>query len=191
MAAYKKYNGKFGLDHICHTTTGYRCLSKIISPEDIGKKIYFFAKHVVGKDGRPYTEIGFESNEHFNKRELMEKTKDSLILFGLKEVHAISNCVQGELAFAEHATPYPNTIELRVWAGKNGVSMVFDALQDLLSKEVINFVHEQESDVENILFESIMESMGAELKKGPGGESKAIQKARELTNYFINGLQLV
>ena len=191
MAVYKKFNGKSGFDHVCHTATGYRCLAKIVSPEDLGKKIYFFAKHIVGKDGRPYTEIGFESDESFNKKEYIEQAKDALSRFGIKEVLSITNCVSDELAFASQATPYPNSLEFRVWAGRDGVTLCFDALGSLISKEAIDFVHEQEADIENILFESIMESMGAELSRGPGGEEKAHRKARELTNYFINGLQAV
>ncbi len=188
---FKKFNEKQGFDQVCHTATGYRCLAKIVSPEDLGKKIYFFAKHIVGKDGRPYTEIGFESDEQFNKKEYIEKVKESLIAFGIKEVFAITNCVAGEQAFSSHATPYPNSIEFRIWAGKDGIALAFDALHELVSREAISFVREQEADVENILFASIMEAMGAELSRGPGGEQKALQKAKELTNYFLNGLQAV
>ena len=188
MAVFKKYNGKQGFDQICHTATGYRCLSKVVCPEDLGKNIFFFAKHVVGKDGKPYTEIGFESDEVFNKKDLLEIVKTELVKFGLKEVLSINNCVSGELAFSHHGTPYPNTFELRVHAGKDGVVMMFDALQSILSKEAINFVHEQEEDLENILFASIMEAMGAELRKGPGGDDRAVKKAKELTSYFIHGL---
>ncbi len=191
MALFKKYNGKEGFDYICHTATGYRCLSKIISPEDLGKKIFFFAKHIVGKDGRPYTEVGFESDESFNKKELIEAVKEYLIAFGVKEVNSIHNCKPGELAFAVQATPYPNSIEFRLWAGNDGVKIAFDALRKIVSREAVSFVQEQEADLENVLFESIMEAMGAELSKGPGGKDRAVLKAKELTNYFIHGLQVV
>jgi hypothetical protein len=163
-------------------------MAKIISSEDLGKTIYFFAKHVVGKDGRPYTEIGFESDEAFNKKDLMDKVKYGLTKFGLKETLAITNCIAGEMAFSQQATPYPNSIELRIFAGVNGIVTVFDALAELISKDAIDFVHEQEEDIENILFESIMEAMGSELRKGPGGDDRAVKKAKELTNYFIHGL---
>jgi len=188
MAQYKRYNGKNGLDAAHHTATGYRCLVKNISPEDVGKKIYFFAKHIIGKDGRPYTEIGFESEEVFNKRETMEATKLALINFGVKEVFAISSCKKGDLAFSQQATPYPNTIELRLHAGKEGVVVAFDALRDIMSQEVIDFIHEQESDIDNILFHSILDSMGDDFKKGPGGKDRAETKARELSQAFLSGL---
>ncbi len=188
MSAFKKYNDKQGFDHVCHTTTGYRCLSKIISPEDLGKKIYFFAKHIVGKDGRPYTGIGFESDESFNKKELAEKVKLDLIAFGFSEIFSISGCTKGDLAFALQATPYPNSIEFRVHAGADGMIMIFDALHDLVSREAIDFVRDQEQDLENSLFQSIMATMGDELRKGPGGEERALKKARELSSYFVNGL---
>lgn len=191
MPMFKKYNDKSGFDHICHTATGYRCLSKVVSPEDLGKNIFFFAKHTVGQDGRPYTEIGFECDEIFNKKEYIEAVKEYLIEFGVKEVPSIQNCKPGEQAFAVQATPYPNSIEFRIWAGRNGLSLCFDALRKLISKEAISFVHDQESDLENILFESIMDAMGKELSRGPGGKDKAVLKAKELTNYFINGLQAV
>ncbi len=191
MALYKKYNGKSGFDHVCHTATGYRCLAKVVSPEDLGKNMHFSAKHIVGKDGRPYTEISFDSDEIFNKKEYVEKVKQLLAAFGVKEVLSINNCEKGELAFSLHATPYPNTIEFRIWAGKSGVAMCFDALKELVSERVVEFVSEQEADLENVLFESIMEAMGTELSKGPGGEERAIKKARELTNYFIHGVQAV
>ncbi len=191
MAVFKKYNGKEGFDYICHTATGYRCLSKILSPEDLGKKIYFFAKHIVGKDGRPYTEIGFESDESFNKKDLIEAVKEYLSAFGIKEVSSIHNCKVGELAFAPQATPYPNSIEFRLWAGNDGIKIAFDALRKIVSKDAVSFVQDQEADLENILFESIMEAMGAELRKVPGGEGRAVKKDKELTNYFIHGLQAV
>ncbi len=191
MAVYKKYNDKTGFDYICHTATGYRCLSKIINPDDLGKQIYFFAKHIVGKDGRPYTEIGFECSESFAKRDYIERVKSSMLKAGFKEIYTLANYAEGELAFTEFATPYPNSIEFRVAGGEQGVTLCFDALSDMLSKEAINFVHDQESDIENILFESIMESMGSELSKGPGGTDRAIKKARELTEYFIHGIKSI
>jgi hypothetical protein len=187
MATFKKFNGKTGFDQIRHTATGYKCLSKPVSAEDIGKEIYFFAKHVVDKNGKPYTEIGFESTEVFNKKDLIETVKIELTKFGFKEAFSINNAVAGDLSFSQQATPYPNTVEFKIHAGKDGVVMAFDALQSILSKEALAFVHDQEADLENILYESIMEAMGVDLKKGPGGEQRAVAKAKELTQYFIHG----
>lgn len=188
MATFKKFNGKSGFDAIFHTSTGYRCLSKNVSTDDLGKKIFFFAKHVVGKDGKPYTEIGFESDEIFNKKETLEKVKQLLVKSGYSEVYALSNCRKDEKVFSLHATPYPNSIELRVNASVDGIILVFNALQELISPDAVNFVNEQEQNLEETLFNSIMDSMGDELKKGPGGEAKAIAKAKELSRYFIEGI---
>lgn len=188
MATFKKSNSKTGFDAIFHTSTGYRCLSKNVSGDDLGKKIFFFAKHVVGKDGRPYTEIGFECDEQFNKKETLEKVKQLFTKAGFAEVYALSNCKREEKVFSMHATPYPNSIELRVNASVDGVIVVFNALQELISPDAVNFVNEQEQNLEETLFSSIMDSMGDELRKGPGGEAKAIAKAKELSRYFIEGI---
>jgi hypothetical protein len=190
MGAFKQYNGKSGFDAIFHTATGYKCRVRPCSPEDQDKEIYFFAKHIVGKDGRPYTEIGFESDESYNSRDFMERSKAALKNYGFEEVLAITNCKQDEMAFCEYASPLPNTIEIRANAGKDGILKVFEALGELVSEHCVDFIRDQEEDVEENLYLSILFCMGDELKRGPGGEKMAQKRARSMAETFLNGYQL-
>lgn len=189
MAAYKKYNGKSGFDAVFHTATGYKCLAKVACPEDAEKNIYFYSKHIVGLDGRPYIEVGYESQESYNFRDLMDRTKLALGKHGFKEVLSVNNSDFEDMVFSEFASPLPNNIEIRVKAGKDGISKVFSALDEFISKECINFVEEQEENVDEILYHSIMDAMGDDLRKGPGGVDAAKKKARDLANTFIYGIQ--
>lgn len=187
MGSFRKYNGKEGFDSIHHTATGYKCKARIFNPDDIHKEIEFFAKHIVGSNGRPYTEFGFEANESFNYRDLMERVKSSLKEYGFEETFSILNSDEDELTFAEHASPIPNVISIRANAGKDGIIKVFEALSDFISDDCIQFIKDQESDLEENLYLSIYSAMGDELKRGPGGEEMAQQRARDLADMFLNG----
>lgn len=188
MGVFRKYNGKQGLDAVYHTSTGYKCLAKIENSEDIEKEIYFYAKHIVGSDGRPYTEFGFESNESFDKFDLMNIVKNLLNDYGFKEVLSIGNTEESGLTFSEYANPIPYVMELRANAGKYGVMKIFEALEGLISSDCIEFVLDQEDDLEENLYLSILDSMGDELRRGPGGVEAASERARQLSTMFIYGL---
>lgn len=190
MTAYKRYNGKTGYHAVYHTATGYKCLAKVACPEDKDKKIHFYAKHVVGKDGRPYTEVGYESDESYNFRDLMERSKLALIKAGFKEVLSVGNSEIEDMVFCEYASPLPNNIEIRAKAGKEGVAKVFAALWEFISDECIDFVESQEENVEESLYHSIMDSMGDDLKKGPGGINAAKKKAKDLAHTFLYGTDM-
>lgn len=189
MGAFKRYNGKSGYNAVYHTATGYKCKIRPFTPQDRGKEIFFFAKHIVGKDGRPYTEIGFESEESFDSKDIMHRTKSALKDYGFEEILSISNCQSDHLAFCEYASPIPNTIELRLNAGKDGIVKVFEALNSMISEDCVEFIRDQEEDVEENLYISILECMGEELRRGPGGEEAAKERAREMAHVFIHGLQ--
>lgn len=190
MGVFKKYNGKEGFDAVHHTATGYRCRAKVSCPQDIHKLIEFYAKHIVGTDGRPYVEIGFDCEDNFNKIDLMDKVKEALTNSGFNEVFSINNCEKSELAFCEYANPVPYTIELRINCEKDGLAKTFQALDQFISPECINFVVDQEENIEENLYRSILESMGGELSKGPGGLEGAKKRAREMADMFLNGLQV-
>jgi hypothetical protein len=190
MGAYKRYNGKDGFNAVHHTATGYRCVAKVYCPEDMDKKIEFYAKHVVGTDGRPYVEIGFDCKDKFNKIDLMDRVKQALIKFGFQEVFSINNCKKSDLAFCEYANPVPHTIELRINCERDGLARTFSALKDFISQDCIDFVQDQESNLEENLFASIMDSMGKDLAKGPGGYEGAKKRARDMADMFINGISL-
>ncbi len=190
MAAYKRYNGKTGYNAIFHTATGYKCLAKVACPDDKDKKIHFYAKHVVGKDGRPYTEVGYESDESYNFRELMDRTKLALKKAGFEEILSIGNSETEDMVFCEYASPLPNNIEIRVKAGKEAVSMVFAALSEFVSDQCIDFVEDQEENVEDTLYHSIMDSMGDDLRKGPGGVNAAKKRAKDLAHTFLYGVDM-
>ena len=189
MGAFKKFNGKTGFKEIFHTSTGYRCKANVMCPDDINKNISFFAKHIVGADGKPYTEIGFDCEEPFNQRDIMVKSKLVLVKAGFEEVSSVSDFEESNLAFCEYKTPIPNLIEIRVNASKDGVVKVFEAMSDYISEDCIEFVRDQEEEVEENLYFSILESMGDEMKMGPGGEDFADKKAREMAHMFIYGLE--
>lgn len=188
MGAFRKYNGKEGLSAIYHTSTGYKCLAKIDNPEDIEKEIYFYAKHIVGKDGRPYTEFGFESNETFDTMALMLKAKELLTNYGFEEVLSIGNTDAGNLTFSEYANPIPNVLEFRANSGKFGVMKVFEAMSHFIAQDCVEFVLDQEDNVEENLYLSILDSMGDELRKGPGGADSAQKRAREMADMFLHGI---
>ncbi len=190
MAAYKRYNGKTGFNAVYHTATGYKCLAKVDCPNDKDKKIHFYAKHVVGKDGRPYTEVGYESDESYNFRQLMDRTKLALVKSGFTEILSIGNSDIEDMVFCEYASPLPNNIEIRVKAGKEGVAKVFAALSEFVSEECIDFVEDQEENVEESLYNSIMDSMGDDFKKGPGGINSAKKRAKDLAHTFLYGVEL-
>lgn len=190
MGAYKKYNGKSGFDAVYHTSTGYRCLAKVHFPEDKNKIIEFYSKHIVGTDGRPYIEIGFDCQENFNKIDLMDRVTQALEKNGFKRVFSINNCAKDDLAFCEYANPVPYTIEIRINADKDGVMKTFDALDDFLSDECINFMQDQEKDIEENLYLSILDTMGDEMSKGPGGIDAAKKRARSMADQFLNGITI-
>lgn len=188
MGAFRKYNGKEGFDAIYHTSTGYKCLAKVANPGDVEKDIYFYAKHIVGKDGRPYTEFGFESNESFSRLDLLNAVKKSLEEYGFEEVLSIGNTESGSLTFSEYANPIPNVVEFRANAGKYGIMKIFEALSWFVSEDCVDFVISQEEDVEENLYLSILDSMGENLRRGPGGAEAASLRARELADMFIHGI---
>ncbi len=190
MASYKKFNGKTGFDAVYHTATGYKCLAKSVCPEDKEKSIYFYAKHIVGKDGRPYTEIGYECDESYAFRDQMDRTKIALEKSGFREVLSVTTCDSEDMVFCEYASPIPNNIEIRIKAGADAVAKVFIALDEFISKDCIDFVSDQEENVEETLYRSLLDSMGNDLKKGPGGEKAAKLKARDLAHTFIHGISL-
>jgi hypothetical protein len=187
MASFKKNNGMSGQNWVAHTATGYECYAIVTHPDDADKEIKFYARHVVGPDGNPYTEVGFKSLEPFQGRDLMNKVKVALANYGFKEVLSIATIPDGELAYSEHSNPKRYTIELRLRAGKNGIEVAFDSLAQFISKDCLNFVHEQES-VEDVLYKSIMDNLGDDLRKSKGGAAHAEKRARELADYFRNGI---
>jgi hypothetical protein len=188
MGAYKKYNGKTGFDAVYHTATGYRCLAKVFIPEDKNKIIEFYSKHIVGTDGRPYIEVGFDCKELFNKIDLMGRVTNELEKAGFKRAFSINNCPKDELAFCEYANPVPYTIELRINADTDGVMKVFGALSEFLSGECISFMQDQEIDIEQNMYHSIMDLMGDDLSRGPGGVESAKKRARAMADQFIYGV---
>jgi hypothetical protein len=188
MGVFRKFNGKQGESAVYHTSTGYKCLAKVNNPEDKDKEIHFYAKHIVGKDGLPYTEFGFESSENFDNRDLQNKIKIALKDYGFEEVFSIANSEAGKLTFSDYSNPIPYVLEFRASAGKYGVMKVFEAVEGFVANECVEFVVDQEEEVEENLYLSILDSMGEEMRRGPGGAQAASEKARSLANMFVYGV---
>ena len=184
-------NGKEGLERVVHTPTGYEC--PVAYPDfsgDLGQHVMFFAKHVVGSDGRPYTDIGLSHLDEREKTRAMDEMRRKLNGAGFKEVTKMSECdKKDEYIFSEQFTPDHNSVSIRLNSGKNGIVLAVEALGEMILESSKKFVKEQEK-VDDIIYKSIMNTLGEELEKGPGGKKMAKKKARDLADTFETGFEV-
>lgn len=180
MADYIHDNGKNGIEHCWHTATGYQCVARHSgNMQGYDERILFFARHVVASNGHPYTEIGLSGLEDHERLDALFTIKQALAQSDFKEVLDLSETSKEENAFAEHTTAAPDSIAVRINAGKEGIKRVIDAMSNLMHDVAHNFIVEQEA-VPNVLYESIIHSMGQEMDRGPGGHERAVKKAHDL-----------
>lgn len=189
MANFYKDNGKEGFDRVSHTATGYECFA--CHPGNhygVEYRITFFARHIVDRDGRPHVEIGLSGLEHDEKASSMLQLKQALKAANIKEVRGLNETKPDIHCFTEHKLSDSGTVALRLDAGENGLSLVTEAIGNLISDVARQFIQEQES-VDNVLFHSIFHQMGEEMCKGPGGEKAAKEKAHRLAQQFMHGIE--
>lgn len=190
MTFFRKDNGKLGISHAHHTATGYECPAIICNDKDCCKEITFFAKQITSLKGKAFTEIGFYSKEEFDTEGLYEHIRLALYNYGLGEVLNIDSQSKYSMTFSRYHTKVPNTLEFRICGGDDGVLIAFYALKDFIHQDAREFVREQETEVEDVLFKSLVDNLGAELSRSPGGHMSVEQRCRELAHIFRNGIRL-
>ncbi len=187
MAEFLKDNGRFGAELCCHTATGYRCVANHPGNQKGHiDRIMFFARHVVGGDGYPYTEVGLTGLEDKEKAPTLKEMKRTLETHGFSEVTTLADHFEDDMAFAEHIASDPNSIKLRMNAGRISISRAVEVLGKWVLEASKEFVIEQET-VPDVLFHSILSEMGDELMRGPGGKEYAIKKAQDLAHTLEQG----
>lgn len=190
MASYQHDNGKNGMEKCCHTATGYQCVARHAgNTAEHYDRVMFVARHVVGSDGRPYTEIGLTGLEEYEKADTLREVKQELRRAHCREVLCLSEVESDEFAFSEQVSPDPTSVMVRVNAGKKGISIVAEILGRMVLDSSRRFIVEQE-EVEDVLFHSILDVLGPELDKGPGGHQHALEKAHELAHEFTYGFRI-
>lgn len=188
MASFKMNNGKEGMEMCRHTSTGYECASNFPRNDNkYVKKAKFFVRHVVGGDGKPYTEAGFTGLDETDRRNGLAELKRVLRQGGFTETDADSLPQHvDDLAFCEHATPEIGCVSVRMPAKKCPINVVSEAVGDLIAPASNDFIAEQE-EIDDVLYHSLLSTLGPELNKGPGGNDYATKKARELAQEFMYG----
>ncbi len=190
MASFKYDNGIIGIGHCHHTSTGYECTaSHPGNMHGVTDRVMFFARHVVGSDGHPYTEIGMNGLEDDERTDALEKIKSALDDHGFSNVMCLAESQKEELCYAEHVMSDPNSVAVRLKAGSDGIRKAICAVGALVDERSRQFVEEQES-IPDVLYHSIMHTMGADLRKGPGGEEHAHQKALQLAETMRYGFTI-
>jgi hypothetical protein len=190
MASFEKHNGKQGIAKIYHTATGYECpaIINFDNPEN-AQEVIFFAKQITSLKGKPYTEIGFYAEQPFDTNSLYKKVSECLYKYGLDEVAYIENYKKNSLKFSRYNAPNPNKhLEIRLCAGDDGILIAFYTLKEFIHNDCRNFVHEQEVEVEDVLFKSIWANLGDEMCKSVGGKEYAIKHCREIADTIKKGL---
>lgn len=190
MPNFLKDNGKPGLEWCAHTATGYQCVAKHPG-NDVGfnQRIMFFARHVVGTDGRPYTEIGFSGLYEEEKASALIEVKEVFKKAGYSEVKNVVGSKEGEKVFSDHLMHSHDSVAIRINAKAGEIVDIINISKKFLTDSSFTFVREQEK-VQDVLFQSILTVMGPELSKGPGGEVAALKKAQLLADQFKNGIKL-
>ena len=187
MPHFMMQNGCEGMRKAYHTATGYECVANHPgNKKEKAQRIMFYARHVVGADGFPYTEIGFSGLYDFEREGVIFEIKSSFQAAGMVEVDNLTNVESDSKCFSQRKSVDDN-VSFRVCAGKEGISKIVDVLGKLLLDSSREFVKEQEM-VPDVLVESILAYMGSEMDKGPGGHEMAVRKARYLAFQFENGV---
>ena len=190
MARFRLDNGKDGVEKAWHTATGYECIANHPgNSRGYAERIHFYVKHVVGSDGRPYAEVGLTGLEEGEKSGTLQQVKQLLEKAGIRNIPSLTYVDEDEMAYAEQLTADYSSIAVRLHAGQDSVSLAVDALNQFILDISREFVKEQEQ-VPNVIYESILEVMGPELDKGPGGHDHAIEYAKRVSEELIHGIQL-
>ncbi len=188
MVDFRHDNGEEGILYTSHTTTGYKCIaSSFQRDKQLNDGVIFYAKHIVGSDGHPYTEVGLSGLLDNERQPAINQIKNDLKNAGFIEVMDLSSVANNAMAYSEHKCADHDSVAVRVCAGKGSISKIVDILAKMIFESSREFVKEQES-IPDVLFESILDSMGEEMDRGPGGHDMAVKKARDLANLFENGI---
>jgi hypothetical protein len=188
MASFKLTNGKEGSEHVHHTATGYECAANYENErKEQNERIMFYVKHVVGADGRPYTEVGLSGLNDGEHENALDELKNSLMDAGMNNIRCLTEAEPDALVFAEHKSTDFDKVSVRVCAGTEGISAVVAVMGQMIRDTPRKFMQEQEQ-VPDVLFESILASMGTEMDRGPGGHDMAVEKAHALADQFLHGV---
>lgn len=189
MSQFKIDNGKTGFEKAWHTSTGYECA--VSNPWSSGEepgRVVLFVRHIVGTDGLPYVESGLLGLEEHEKSDAMSDVKRCLNQAGFAEVKSLTLAAQGARAWVQQEALSFNSISVKLKTGgaENGIVAAVEAFKNLIHTEARKFIVEQET-VPDVLFQSILGVMGAELDKGPGGHDHAVEVAKRLAAEFSGG----
>jgi hypothetical protein len=188
MSEFKLHNGKLGVHHCEHTSTGYECHPNFSDMDkSFNERVVFYVRHVVGSDGRPYTEMGFTGLFDEEMAPTLKRMKEKLKSSSISEVMSLSDAPDTPLVFAERQTTTFESVALRMNAGLNGISLAISAMGELIEQDSREFVLEQEK-VDGVLYESIMHTLGPELSVGPGGKDEAAIRAQAMADQFQFGM---
>lgn len=183
----KEYKGSTGLT-VRHTSTGYEADANVPANRHEGHpQVRFFARRAVADNGHPYTEIGLSGLAGDEKQSARTRIRASLNNQGYEEV---SNAIerQGANRFYEAESAVIDEVIFCVTPEQNTISPVVGAMDEyILDEEVKHFIESQER-IPDVMYQALFEDMGEELKRGPGGEKMAKERARELADYFTNGV---
>lgn len=185
-------NGKTGFEKAWHTSTGYECA--VSNPWSSGEepgRVVLFVRHIVGNDGLPYVEAGLTGLDEHEKSDAFSDLKRCLSAAGFAEVKSLTNAATGVKAWVAQEALSFNSISVRVKTAEkdNGIVATVDAFRNLIHAEAHKFITGQES-LPDVLYQSILGVMGADLDKGPGGHDHAIEVAKRLAAEFSRGTRL-
>lgn len=188
MTGFRLDNGKTGFAKAWHTSTGYECT--VPHPWNIGEdasRVVLFIRHIVGLDGLPYVETGLSGLDDAERSDAISDLKRCLNTANFKEVKHFSEVPQGQRAYIQQEAVAFDAVSMRVKTLEpNNIVEVADTMRNLMHGDALYFIKEQESNPE-VLFESILGVMGADLDKGPGGHEHAVEVARRLAAEFQRG----
>ena len=187
---FKIDNGKEGDETCRHTATGYECTANYPRVQNNHtKKAKFLVRHVVGGDGKPYTEIGLTGLEESQFSHAITEIKNLLKTSGFRETKIMEGKEDIE-AFIDYGVVESGWgVAVRASAKTCSIKKAVEIMDDLLPELSRKFIYEQE-DIDDVLFQSLLSTLGPELKKSRGGDSYAIEKIRKLASEFKYGLDI-
>ncbi len=189
MAGFTVDNKGKGKHFVRHTSTGYEGVANHPANTQVDQRqVTFFARHTVGENGRPYTEIGVNGLSQDEHRPTKKIMKESLKEAGFKEAKNVVEHSAENRFFEFHAAD-PTSVTFCVTPQDHSIVSVVNVIDEsIIDKEAKEFISHQEQ-VPDILYRSILHGLGEEMSRGPGGRAAAENRAKKLADYFINGTE--